>query len=351
MTTPIVSIIIPVYNGAKFIEKTLIAILNQSLNAIEIIVVDDGSTDHTLEVVSAFSDPRIQIISKKNGGVSSARNTGIKAAKGEYIGFVDADDIVKEDFYEQLVGSSSEVDVVISGLLIEKEGSFVHKESLLESDRIYSQEAFAKEILARYLTVENLDLLSVVNKIYKRSFLIDKAILFDENLTLEEDGMFNLKVYTTMSAVVQIAYSGYYYLDNETSVTRDFMGSNALEQLVQKFNYDYKKVNGLDFSEAQIRTFKSSRFMYSICFLLFRLSKAKMKRAGKNAFIDRVMCEPTVLYAAQHLNEYYVQHRSKFEKIIAWCIQKNQVLLIKGLVQLLSIAHQTKLIEIMRKIN
>ncbi|MBB1139436.1 glycosyltransferase family A protein [Myroides sp. WP-1] len=351
MTTPRVSIIIPVYNGAKFIERTLIALLNQSLNAIEIIVVDDGSTDHTLAVVNAMSDPRIRIISKENGGVSSARNTGIKAARGEYIGFVDADDTVKEDFYEQLLGSSSEVDVVISGLLIEKEGNFVHKESLLESNRIYSQKEFAEEVLARYLTVENLDLLSVVNKIYKRDFLMDKAILFDENLTLEEDGMFNLQVYTTMNALVQIAYSGYYYLENEASVTRDFMGSNALEQLVQKFNYDYKNAATLAFSEAQIRTFKSSRFMYSICFLLFRLSKSKMKRAEKNAFIDRIMQEPTVLYAAQHLNVYYVQHRSKFEKIIGWCIQNKRVLLIKGLVQMLSIAHRTKLIEMMRKIN
>ncbi len=351
MMTPKISIIVPVYNGAATIERTLASILKQSLTDIEVIVVDDGSTDHTVALLTAIEDPKLRVIAKQNGGVSSARNVGIKAAKGTFIGFVDADDEVKEDFYEQLYRVSNEVDVVLSGLLIEKEGNFVQKDSLLESNRIYSQEDLKKEVLARYLTVENLDLLSVVNKIYRRSFLLDKEIFFDEKLALEEDGMFNLKVYTTMQALIQIAYAGYYYLENKISVTRDFIGSNSLDKLIYKFNLEYKKTFALEFSEEQILSFKSSRLIYSICFLLFRVSKAKMTSDERNAFIEQIMHNPVVMYAVRHLDEYYVQQRSKFEQIIAWCILHNRITLVKGMITLLAIADQMKLLQLIKKLN
>lgn len=351
MMTPKISIIVPVYNGAAHIERTLASILKQSLTDIEVIVVDDGSTDHTLALLMAIKNPKLRVLSKQNGGVSSARNAGIRAAKGMYIGFVDADDVVKEDLYEQLYRASSHRDVVVSSLLIEKEGTFVEKASLLESDRVYSQEAFKKEVLARYLTVENLDLLSVVNKIYRSSFLQDNAILFDENLALEEDGMFNLQVYTSMQALIQIDYAGYYYLENKASVTRNFIGSNSLDKLIQKFNLDYKEIATLEFSDDQILSFKSSRLIYSICFLLFSLSKTKITWAEKNAFIERVMKDPVILYAVRHLSDYYVQNRSKFERIIAWCILNNKVRMVKGMVNLLTIADQMKLLQLIKKLN
>ncbi|MCS4239287.1 glycosyltransferase involved in cell wall biosynthesis [Myroides gitamensis] len=351
MMTPKISIIVPVYNGAATIERTLASILKQSLTDIEVIVVDDGSTDHTVALLTAIEDPKLRVIAKQNGGVSSARNVGIKAAKGMFIGFVDADDEVKEDFYEQLYRVSNEVDVVLSGLLIEKEGNFVQKDSLLEFNRIYSQDDFKKEVLVRYLSLENLDLLVVMNKIYRRSFLLDQAIFFDENLALEEDGMFNLKVYTTMQSLIQIDYAGYCYLDNEISVTRDFIGSNSLDKLIYKFNLEYKKTFNLEFSEEQILTFKSSRLIYSICFLLFRVSKAKMTLTDRNAYITRVMNEPVVLFAVRHLDDHYVQQRSKFERIIAWCILKNKITLVKGMITLLAIADQMKLLQLIKKIN
>ncbi|MDM1406872.1 glycosyltransferase [Myroides sp. DF42-4-2] len=351
MMTPKISIIVPVYNGAAYIERTLESILKQSLTAIEVIVVDDGSTDHTLSILAAIKNPKLRVLSKQNGGVSSARNAGMKAAKGMYIGFVDADDVVKDNLFEQLYQASADMDVVVSRLLIEKDGTFVQKDSFLESNRIYSQEAFRQEVLARYLTIENLDLLSVVNKIYRSSFLRDNAILFDETLALEEDGMFNLKVYTNMQALIQIDCAGYYYLANETSVTRDFIGHNSLDKLKQKFNLDYKEIADLDFSEEQLLSFKSSRLIYSICFLLFSLSKAKSSWTEKKAFIARVMEDSLVSFAVRHLDDYYVQNRSKFEQIIAWCILKNKVMIVKGIICLLAIAHRLKLLQLIKKIN
>ena len=93
-----ISVIIPLYNKEHFIRKTIQSVLNQSYTDYELIIINDGSTDNSLAVAKTFCDPRINIIDKKNGGVSSARNLGISVAKGEYISFLDADDIWHQDF-------------------------------------------------------------------------------------------------------------------------------------------------------------------------------------------------------------------------------------------------------------
>lgn len=97
----LVSVIIPAYNAEKYIQETLDSILNQSYKNIEIIVINDGSTDYTEGVLQKYSDSRIHYFSKKNEGVSIARNTGFEESKGEYIVFFDADDIMSVDFVEK----------------------------------------------------------------------------------------------------------------------------------------------------------------------------------------------------------------------------------------------------------
>lgn len=94
------SVIIPLYNKEESITETVLSVLNQTFKEFELVIVNDGSTDGSLEKVKAFSDPRIKIIDKPNGGVSSARNEGIKAASGEWVSLVDADDRWKNGYLE-----------------------------------------------------------------------------------------------------------------------------------------------------------------------------------------------------------------------------------------------------------
>lgn len=103
-----VSIIVPVYNVEKFLEKCLDSLVNQTLHDIEIICINDGSTDKSLEILKSFAnkDKRITVIDKQNEGPSVARNVGLEKAQGEYIGFVDSDDWVDLDFYEKLYNSA-----------------------------------------------------------------------------------------------------------------------------------------------------------------------------------------------------------------------------------------------------
>ena len=108
---PRISVIIPVYNGAKTIKKTIQSVLNQTFQDLELIVINDGSTDHTLSVIEEISDPKIKVYSYPNAGVSHARNQGISHAQGEYISFIDADDLWTPDKlelqYQALVNNPS----------------------------------------------------------------------------------------------------------------------------------------------------------------------------------------------------------------------------------------------------
>lgn len=97
-----ISVVIPLYNKEQQIAKTLQTVLNQTYQDFEIVIVNDGSTDRSVDEVKKFSDPRIRLINQKNGGVSAARNRGIEEAKGEYIAFLDADDIWAKDHLETL---------------------------------------------------------------------------------------------------------------------------------------------------------------------------------------------------------------------------------------------------------
>jgi glycosyltransferase involved in cell wall biosynthesis len=99
-----ISIVIPLYNKAKYIEDTIKSILNHPDHLLEIIIVDDGSTDNSANIVNSFIDPRIRLISQKNGGVSKARNTGIQESKGDLVAFLDADDKYQPGFLKAIGG-------------------------------------------------------------------------------------------------------------------------------------------------------------------------------------------------------------------------------------------------------
>lgn len=113
---PIISIIVPVYNTEKFLSKCIESILNQTFKDFELILVDDGSLDLCPKICDEYAqkDARIKVIHKKNGGLSDARNAGIEAACGEYLGFVDSDDYIKENMYEVLYNLISEYQADIS---------------------------------------------------------------------------------------------------------------------------------------------------------------------------------------------------------------------------------------------
>ena len=207
------SIIVPVYQCYKYLTACVESILNQDQSDFELILVDDGSKDGSADLCDELAkrDNRIQVIHKPNGGVSSARNTGLEHARGEYILFIDGDDTISSDYLKLLNEVGSNHDLVIFGMEID----YYCKNSLIRKDLLCCNNAgthFLKEI-ARHFSKYYSDnqLSSVCNKAFKREILEQHQIRFREGMTVYEDLDFVLRVLQHTQTVLCIDQCLYYY--------------------------------------------------------------------------------------------------------------------------------------------
>ena len=212
--TPIVTVIMPVYNGEKRCEQAIRSVLNQSYKKIELIIINDGSTDRTAEIVKNISDEdeRIVFINQKNGGVSNARNTGLKAASGEFIAFVDADDYMSRLFIEKLLGLilSEKTDLAMCGYKnIYANGS--------QSIRHVESGKNMQTILENNLKLNWINILW--NKIYRKEYITH---FFNTNKSMGEDLEFNIKYFLNIDSISVIDEPLYEYThDSVGSLTKD----------------------------------------------------------------------------------------------------------------------------------
>lgn len=204
-----VSIVIPAYNAGAFIENCIESILKQSYQDFEIVVVNDGSKDNTLEILErlAENDNRIKVISQKNGGVSAARNTALKHISGEYITYVDADDSVPENHIADLIDLMDEdVDLVVGS---HNEVRFGYKPHL-EVPTIFER----NELVDRFIDFD-----AVVwwpwGKLFRASVIKENNLVYDTNITFGEDHIFNLlyaKHMTGKTIVTDKIVYNYHYI-------------------------------------------------------------------------------------------------------------------------------------------
>lgn len=177
-----ISVIIPAYNAAKTIVCCVESLLSQTYQDWELIIMDDGSTDNTLDVCQSFQDKRIQVYHKPNGGVSSARNYGMTYAKGEYIAFVDADDYLEPMYLEHLY-QGSEYDLSITGFCYGNEPE-KSKLSLKLTDKSSIANSLSDLINADQLCYP-------WGRLFKRSIIEQNHIRFNKKMRFAEDNVFN----------------------------------------------------------------------------------------------------------------------------------------------------------------
>ena len=175
---PKVSIIVPVYNTEKYLSRCLRSLMNQTLSDIEIILVDDGSTDRSSVLCDNYAemDNRIKVVHKKNGGLSSARNAGIDIATGEYIGFVDSDDTISIDMYSKMIETAKKnnVDFVMTDYMRIPSNRAPYLKTLSIHGGLYKKENIRKDIFPSLIMGSNIDygpLLSVWHCLYRKDFL------------------------------------------------------------------------------------------------------------------------------------------------------------------------------------
>lgn len=210
-----ISIIVPIYNSEKNLERCIESVLGQSEKDLELLLINDGSTDDSFKICQFYEsrDTRVHVINKKNEGVSAARNTGILYAKGEYIQFVDSDDYLEADMCRSLLSAVEEsgADMAICGF------HHIYGERVVkkvpETEKVLNREAFAKEFLRLY---EQGFLNMPWNKLYKKDLISD---YFEEDLSLGEDLLFNLSYLENTGNIAVISKPLYFYIQERGKAT------------------------------------------------------------------------------------------------------------------------------------
>lgn len=211
----LVSVVIPAYNCENTIQECIVSIQDNTYREFEIVVINDGSTDHTLNILNSLQNiyHNIRIINIENSGVSYARNMGIKESKGDLITFVDSDDTVEKDYLGILVKEVSDCDLVVCNYKYIGKGK---KIEYISQYGCYSIEEFNKCFMLYF----DFDLLnSPCNKIYKKQIIVDNLIMFPKNKNLGEDFFFNIDYLQVCSKIKFIPNILYNYYINPSSLT------------------------------------------------------------------------------------------------------------------------------------
>lgn len=250
MNKELISFIIPIYNSEKYIGKCLSSIVNQTYKNIEIIIVDDGSTDASYSLCKEYekNDKRIKLIKQSNKGQSSARNKGISYASGEWITFVDSDDWIKHDLCEKVLQYlSKENDIIFFGYYDFVNGQESRNYRFLDSGNVVKIDN--KSIKNIQLSTINPNMYREIfsgvpwGKLYRRNIIIDKEINFEEKIKIYEDSLFVFEYLNYVSSGIVIDYSMYYYRTTENSVCKRYR-DNIFKLTLDNIKYLHDKLQG-----------------------------------------------------------------------------------------------------------
>lgn len=226
MTT--ISVIVPVYNAEKYLPHCIDSILAQTFTDFEVLLIDDGSTDNSGKICDEYAvkDSRIRVFHKKNGGVSSARNLGIKEAHGDWITFIDSDDWIYpnllNDYYKYF---PNHADLYIQGFIDSNKNKSVDKEQYWKGNNlIIETDKLEKQLIG-----------FVWNKLFKSSIIKDHQLFFDEKITMIEDLLFVYHYMICSESVLNIPRTNYYYWRHETSACFKKHSFESWDRLIDQF--------------------------------------------------------------------------------------------------------------------
>lgn len=251
-----ISVIIPVYNAADLLPRAVGSVLMQDFSDMEVILVDDGSTDDSAFVCDelAQSDMRVRVIRKSNGGVSSARNAGLDVAKGEYVMFLDADDAIGEDALSMMC--QDEADFVLAGFEKSVDGKLTESykpKNNFKYQGVRELCSFFDDVLPR----ENTYILnSACFKLFRRSILLEKNIRFVEGLSFAEDKLFVMSFLEHVQSVCTVSAVVYTYYIRHSSLSSDMVSDRHVCEIIRLLECYFPVLKNLE-----VRYAGSSRLM------------------------------------------------------------------------------------------
>lgn len=326
MSNAKISIIVPIYNAEKYLEKCLDSIVNQTFKDIEIICVNDGSTDNTTKILNdyKFKDKRIKVIDKENSGYGASMNIGIDAATSDYIGIVESDDFIKPEMYEELykLVIKNDCDFVKSDFY----NYWVSPEKILKHSRMgkfkLNEPMCAKDDI-RILNI----IPSIWSALYKKDFLVKNNIRFLETPGASyQDTSFHYKTMMIAQKIILTDKAYVYYRnDNENSSVKS---KEKVYYICDEYNEIHKYIS----KHKELECFE--QFVYSAQFKAYRWNMERIAKQFKEEFFARYYEQFKKYYEAGYLKEEfycYLKKRLDFnlfiknpEKFYKKCLKQEQ---------------------------
>ncbi|MBQ4104712.1 MAG: glycosyltransferase [Clostridia bacterium] len=278
-----ISVVVPVYNVENYLERCILSIINQTYQNLEIILVDDGSTDNSGAICDklALKDPRIKVIHKENGGLSDARNAGIKEASGKYIGFVDSDDHIAPLMYEKLLSTLEEngADISICNYV------YVHETTNEEDEEMSSLSPIKNELLTKREAFEKINAYSngysfyvtAWNKLYKKELFSDLSFAKGK---LHEDEFIVHRLFEKCEKIAVCDDVLYFYIIRKGSIMNSKVSEKSLDAIdaIMDRYYFYLEKNEKSLAKKQLK----AAFWASVN-ILQRLDESINKRKVNDA--------------------------------------------------------------------
>lgn len=283
---PKFSIIVPVYNVEKYIGKCLDSIMNQTNKDFEVIVVNDGTKDHSMEIVKNYD---VKVINQKNQGLSAARNRGVKEATGEYLLFIDSDDYIEKDLLKELAKSLKNNPDIVRFQIQEvyEDGKIIkYEENPFENKN--GEEAFSE--ITKYHFVEN-----AWAYLYKKTYYEENKFKFKEGTIHEDFGIVPL-IIIKANRVNSISYIGYNYLQRTGSI----MSQSNYKKIVKKVDDFYnhylfliEEINQTELDSVIFKSFIANSLILKICELKGKDYQEYKKRLKEQKVFNNLLTDTT----------------------------------------------------------
>jgi glycosyltransferase involved in cell wall biosynthesis len=324
-----VSVIIPVYNAEKHLKDCIDSLLRQTLPELEFIFVNDGSNDSSAQIIATYqaTDSRITLINQPNQGVSVARNNGIAVAQGDYIGFVDADDTIEPDFYEQhyTLAVQHQLDIVVSNFMKEQGGHIIEVKTLVPNETILDKAQINAVLMPLFF--QNNSLNTCWNKIYRKKLLSQFDIKFPVGVALGEDYFFNIVAFNNATTVYFTSYSGYLYKEVEGSATRDLIKKDYFKSALEFSQFNFETLLIKHYDNKQINEWQSIHLVENVISYvnLYLEPNESISVWFGIRYVKKMITHPVVQYSIRKYEKSLIQNKSKYQRFLLNCIKNKSV--------------------------
>lgn len=330
---PKVSVIVPVYNAEKYLHECVNSILNQTLSDLELILVDDGSTDSSPVLCDQYAtqDARVKVIHKANGRAASARNAGLRAATGEYVAFVDSDDWISSDMYEKMLQTGADV-TLCDYVRFQDEREFPFTQKSVVAG-FYGKPQMREKIYP-HLVMDGIEYPITISNwamLISREIIIENQLSYREDIHVSEDAPFGSEVLYCANSFAYLAGERFYHYrmtnGSVSSTYKPWWWDSSLKINEETENF-FSKCEDYDFTQ-QI---KSNMFYLARAEIYYILSSRDLTRQEQNEKIRVVMKHPRVV---RMMKGFDVSPYPLSFKMLYWSIRYQSVVL-RRLVKLLS---------------